>query len=200
MVAPYRMSFTAVSLALTPSLTVAEYYAELRDWPRVRQRVLETNALQARSPSSAKRVYQEIEPRMRELSPTQLQLLVEGSLPEKKALLWYAICKRYAFIRDFAAEVVHGKFLSMDLTLDESDYYAFVSRKAERHAELDELKPSTRRKTMTVLLRMLREAGLLSDDHQIVPLILSERLIEALEPDGSDAYHVFPTYSLSLRA
>ena len=126
-----------------------------------------------------------------------MNLLLNGDLTEQKALLWYAVCMRYAFIRDFAIEVVQNKFVAMDLFLSESDYYAFVGRKALDHPELEDLKPSTSRKAYTVLFRMMREAGILSEQQTIVPMTLSRRLIEALVEDDPDALRVFPTYNLA---
>ena len=77
---------------------------------------------------------------MQRLSDEQLELLVEGNPQEQKKLLWLAICKRYAFIREFASEVVREKFLQLDYLLTEFDYDAFFNRKADWHPELDGLR------------------------------------------------------------
>ena len=46
---------------------------------------------------------------------------MEGTIQEQKQILWFAICKRYAFIREFAIEVLHEKYLRLDYELTEFD-------------------------------------------------------------------------------
>jgi hypothetical protein len=78
-------------------------------------------------------------------------------LHEQKQLLWLAVCKRYAYIREFSVEVLNEKYLRLDYELTEFDYDVFFSRKADWHIELDKLTDSTRKKLKQVLFRMLRE-------------------------------------------
>jgi hypothetical protein len=122
------------------------------------------------------RTFQELAPRLQQLTAEQLELLVEGNHQEQKQILWFAVCSRYAYIREFAIEVVHEKYQSLDYELTEFNYDAFFNRKADWHDELDRLRETTKTKIKTVLFRMLREAGLISKDHVIIP--------GALKPDG----------------
>ena len=48
------------------------------------------------------------------------------------------------------------------------------------HEELAELKESTYRKLRSNVFRMLREAGLLSDNGRIIPAVFSDRLVDRL--------------------
>lgn len=189
---PYKLSFTGAALSLSGSITIAEVYLQLRDWEAVKEKIKRENLLQARTQSSIQRVFQELAPRLQELTGEQLELLVEGNHQEKKYLLWYAICRRYVYIREFALEVLHEKYLRLDYELTEFDYEAFFNRKADWHDELDQLKESSRTKMKTVLFRMLREAGLISKDHVIIPTVLSRRLIEVLVSDSPTRLHIFP--------
>ena len=133
----------------------------------MKEKVKSENLLQARTQSSVQRIFRELAPRLQHLTEEQLALLVEGNHQEQKQLLWFAICKRYAYIREFAIEVIHEKYLSLDYELTEFDYEAFFNRKADWHAELDRLKETTRKKIKEVLFRMLREAELISEDRMI---------------------------------
>ena len=126
-------------------------------------------------------------------------MLVEGNHQEQRQILWYAICRRYAFIREFATEVLYEKYLCLDYELTEFDYEAFFNRKADWHDELDQLKETTRIKIRTVLFRMLREAELISNDHMIIPTVLSRRVAnvlaaaDVLTSDSSTGLQIFPT-------
>ena len=188
----YKLSYTGVSLAVSESVAVSEAYLQLKDWDKVREKVWDENLLKARTKSSIQRVYQEIWPRLNQLSDEQLELLVEGNLQEQKHLLWYAICKRYAFIREFAIEVLHEKFLRLDYTLTEFDYRAFYNRKADWHQELDQIKETTQVKMRTRLFWMLQETGIISEDNVIIPVKLSGRVIDVLAADAPDDLCIFP--------
>ena len=189
---PYVLSFTGASLAIRESVKLAEAYLELNDWEAVREKVWAENLLQARTRSSIQRTLQELQPRLEQLDPTQLELLVEGNPHEQQHLLWYAICRRYAYIQEFAIEVLHEKFLRMDYELTEFDYDAFFNRKADWHEELEKLKDSTRQKIKTRVFRMLLEAGLITEDNRIIPCVLSQRVIASLAPSAPTSYQIFP--------
>ena len=189
---PYILSFTSASLSISESVIIAETYLELRDWEATKEKVKSENLIQARTQSSIQRVYQELEPRLKELNIDQLELLVEGSYQEQRQLLWLAVCKRYTYIREFAIEVIHDKYLRLDYELTDFDYDAFFNRKADWHEELDQLTETTRKKIRTVIFRMLREAEIINQAHIILPTVLSRRMIETLEPDAPTSYEIFP--------
>jgi len=188
----YILSFTGVSLAMSESITIAETYLQLRDWDAVEEKVKSENLIQARTKSSVQRVYQELWPRLSQLNDEQLELLVDGNHQEQKHILWYAICQRYAYIREFAVEVIHEKFLRLDYELTDFDYDAFFNRKADWHPELDQIKDTTRIKVKTRIFWILREVELISDDNIILPVTLSRRVIDALALDSPDVLQIFP--------
>ena len=155
---PYKLSFTAASLYLSESIKIAHTYLETKDWDRTKEVVKKENILQSRTQSSSVRLYRELAQRLQTLSQDQVELFAEGTIQEQKLLLWFAICKRYAFIREFAVEVLHEKYLVLDYELMELDYDSFFNRKADWHPELDEITDKTRNKLKQVLFRMLKEA------------------------------------------
>ena len=188
----YKLSFIGADLALSESIKIAELYLQLKNWDAVKEKVKTDNVLQARTQSTIQRVYQELSPRLAQLTDDQLELLVEGTIPEQKHLLWYAICNRYKLIQEFAIEVIHEKYMVMDFELTELNYDAFFNRKVDWHEELDEITSSTKQKLKTVIFRMLREAEIITTDNLIVLTILSERLIEVLAPAAPLSYQIFP--------
>jgi hypothetical protein len=188
----YKLSFTGAGLSISGSIKIAEVYLQIKDWDAVKEKVKTENLLQARTQSSVQRTFQELAPRLQQLTAEQLELLVEGNHQEQKQILWFAVCSRYAYIREFAIEVVHEKYQSLDYELTEFNYDAFFNRKADWHDELDRLRETTKTKIKTVLFRMLREAGLISKDHVIIPTVLSSRMVELLAPDSPARLHIFP--------
>ena len=188
----YKLSYTGVSLAISESVAVAEAFLQLKDWDAVKAKVWDDNLLKARTKSSTQRVYQEIWPRIDQLSNEQIELLVDGNLQEKKHILWYAICQRYVFVREFAVEVLHEKYLSLDYELTDFDYDAFFNRKADWHPELDKITETTRVKMKSRIFWMLQEAGLISDDMRIIPAILSERVITGIIEESLSNLQIFP--------
>lgn len=188
----YKLSFTAASLSISESIKIAEVYLDCRDWEKTKNEVTENNLLQSRTNSRTIRVLRELIQRLKLLSDEQLTLLVEGNLQEQRYLLWFAICKTYDFIREFAIEVLLDKFLSLHLEISELDYDAFFNRKADWNEELDLITKSTKDKLREVVFRMLRETGLVSKNNMIIQATLSNRLIDILRVDAPMSYEIFP--------
>jgi hypothetical protein len=78
-------------------------------------------------------------------------------------MTWLAMLKYNAFVFEFASEMLRDKLAARDVTLRPSDYEAFIMSKSDAHPELYELKDSSKIKIRNVILRMLREVGILSD-------------------------------------
>jgi hypothetical protein len=188
----YQMSFTTGGLFYNESLQVAEIYKKTGDWIKTRNLVLSENILQARTESSARREAREICSRLVLMTKDQLQLLSSGSRQEQQYLLWVAVCKRYAFVKDFTVEVIREKFLRMDLHLQQEDYQFFFTKKAEWHKELEKLKNSTKNKLRQVLFRIMREAEIISRDSMIIPCLLTDDLTRVLATDTPLWLSIFP--------
>ena len=188
----YKLSFTAASLALSESKKIAEAYLRCKDWNLTKRTIKQTNLLQSRTNSRTTRISIELIQRLGSLTDEQLTLLVEGNLSEQKYLLWFAICKTYPFIREFATEVLHERFMSRTLQITGLDYDAFYKRKADWHEELDKITTSTRGKIRQVLFLIMRQADLISEVNIIHPAVLSARLIAVLKPDAPMSFQIFP--------
>lgn len=157
---------------------MAELFVELRDWKGVRDRVITQNLLQARTANTSKRFYSEITSRLKTLCIDELVLLVEGSSHEQRQLLWIAVCRRYVFIADFAREVLRERYISLKMMLQPEDFDIFFNQKALWHDELDRIAETTRVKARQTVFKMLKEAGLITFDYVINPVVLSAPLLE----------------------
>lgn len=190
----YKLSFTALSLAVNESIKVAEIYLTCRDWGKTGDILHKNNILQSRTASRNVRVVREIIKRLSALSEGQLDLLVEGDLEEQRLLLWFTVCKYYPIIREFAEEVLHQKFLGMQLQVSEHDFLAFFLRKVDHHPELEKITASTQDKIRTQIFRMAREAGLINQSGRIIRIIPSRRLSQVLAPERNIAFTIYPAF------
>lgn len=195
----YRLSFTTGGLFLLEAPLVAERYLKLRDWARTREQVRGENLLQVRTAAAAIRISKELIARLELLDHEELEFLVNSNLREQGYLLWAATCRRYAFIRDFAREVMREHFLLMRRHLTRNDYEAFCNAKALWHAELDELTSSTHSKLRQNLFRMLRDADLVSAQHQIQPVLMTPALAHLLARHGNEQLLIFPATDYEIK-
>ena len=193
-----RLSFTTGGLFVNESVLLAKAYVELGDWDLAREEALESNLLQARTQATSKRVCRELAFRLAVLTPEQLQLFVVGSPEEQRCLLWYANCRYYKLIGDFATEVLRERYLSLqiDLQLEEFDY--FYNKKADLNEQLEAITDMTRRKLRQVLYRMMREADFLSDDGLIKAAIVPARVIKILKASDLEFGRFFPAFDADL--
>ena len=128
--------------------------------------------------------------RLAVLTDDEIELLIDATTTERGHLLWAAACRRYDLIGEFAEEVLRERFLLLTPTLDHDDFDSFVRGKALWHEELAELKESTLRKLRANVFRMLREAGLLSDDGHILQAVLSHRVAECARATDAERHSV----------
>jgi len=191
-VTPYSMSFSTGALFRQHSILLAGLFQELGDWSAVRIKVLKNNLLQCRAENTAKRVCREVISRLKCLTPEQLLILTDGFYNDQGYILWVAICKRYRFIHDFAVEVVHEKFLNMDLQLTQADYDVFFNKKAEWHDEIVRIKESTQNKLRQLIFKMLQESDLLSKRQMIIPTILNPAVTKCIQEDPDLTLAIFP--------
>jgi len=188
----YALSFTSGALLTREAMIAVPLFLEVRDWSTVRGQLSAENLLQARTVSSGFRLAREVTQRLAVLTEAELKLLRDTSPGERGHLMWIAACRRYAFIGDFAEEVVRERFLLLMPTLGYDDFDSFVHGKALWHPELTEAKESTLQKLRWTVFKMLTEAGLLADG-EIVHASLSTRIRDALSGQLPSDIRFFPT-------
>jgi hypothetical protein len=188
----YSMAFTTAPLLFAETMRVAELFAQNPNWSQVREMVLANNLLQMRTNNAAKRIFSEISSRLKQLTDEQMALLLASSRREQNYLLWLAFCKRYRFVYDFAVEIVREKFLRLDMTLTYDDYDTFFSNRAEWHPEVERVATATRIKQRQFLFRIMREAELLTEQRQIIPIVLTTKLLSVMRSDNPAHVSIFP--------
>lgn len=196
----YSMSFTTGALFRHESVKMATLYDSHKQWEDVRNAVLLENVIQARTTNTLKRVTNEIISRMKTLNEQELAFLLDASYAEQGYILWLSICRRYAFIAEFAVDIVYNNFSSMKNIVTYEDYNTFFNSKAEWHNEVDTVAPSTKRKLRQTLFQMMREAGLLDKNNAIIPTIPSAQLQFILAGGAERETMFFPISGLTRRS
>ena len=160
---PYKMSFATGGLFLNESLEVARMHVSTEAWDTTLQRALEGGVTSLPKVASRRRTLREIVNRISTLDDEELDYLVqEADRQDQQALLWLATCRAYRFVREFATEVIHERFLSFQLDLPLESFDVLLAAKAEWDEGLAGVSPTTRAKLRQVLFRMMREASVIS--------------------------------------
>jgi hypothetical protein len=198
----YSLSFTAASLRPELARIIAESYLKAGEWTASKKCILETNELQCRSASSLVRMERELRQRIARLTKEQIELLAQATSEDRAAMSWLAAQKQYKFVFDFAADVLRDKVAAHDPVLRQSDYEAFLENKSVGHPELARLADVSKNKIRQVLLRMLREAGLLAEGPgmgNILRPVLSVSALGVIVTDSSQwlAGFLYPDSEIS---
>lgn len=171
---PYRLSFLVGGLFAEESRVAARLHGELGDWAAARRALDEGNLLHARTHATAVRLARELIQRMATLSDEETAHVATAPGPDHRHLMWVAFCRRYAFVGEFAQEVLRDGFLLGAPALGAEDFERFWAAKALWHHELDTVKPSTRSKLRVNLFLAMRQAELLDDGRILSPLLSCE--------------------------
>lgn len=188
----YRISFTAGGLLLAESLVIAKLQQTHESWEQLIEYAITENVLKTRTESTSKRLVREICLRLRHLHEDEYNLLIYGTPIDQRLLLWISVCRTYAFVGDFALEVVREKHFGLSRTIELQDYEYFYTKKSEYHQELTEITSNTKNKLRQVLFRMLREAGILTKANEIVEVFLSTSLLHIAQKHKTEFYPYIP--------
>lgn len=192
----YALSFTTGGLLAREAAVLAPVYVELREWAKVRDAAVEKNLLQARTHSTGVRRVRETVSRLSALSDRELEILADVTASERGHLMWAAACRRYEIIGEFAEEVLRERFLTLKGTVSYEDFDSFYRAKAMWHDELDDVTDLSYKKLRQVLFRIMVEAGLLTTQDAIEPVLLSARVTECLTERTPSDIRFFPTRTI----
>jgi len=190
----YKMSFSTGGLFLNESLEVARLHVEGEPWENTIIRAMDEGATSLPKSASNRRSLREISNRLLTLTAEERSFFLdEADRTDKQALLWIATCRAYRFVREFAVEVVRERYLSYQLDLPLESFDILLAAKAEWDEGLAGLSPSTQLKLRQIMFRMMREAGIISEDSRIQTAILSTYLKNMIEEQNPGELAVFPS-------
>ena len=188
----YILSFTAASLRLNEMVKVVKAAQEdnISDLSLVKENGIVFNSVKKRT---SDREFREIRKRLEKLTDEQKDILINGDLISQKQIAFLAVCKHYAFIRDFTIEVIRDKVLVFDYQIHESDYNGFINGREDIHPELETFSESTLKKAKQVMFRILEQAGIINNTVEkiIQPQILQAKVIKSILVDDPQWLKVF---------
>lgn len=180
----YILSFTAASLRLNEMVKVAKNAVDndITDLKTVKESGVVFGSVKTRT---SDREFREVRKRLEVLTPEQKNILIHGDLISQKQVAFLAVCKRYAFIRDFVVDVIRDKVLVYNYIITPSDFKAFIDNRIHIHPELEEFSESTLKKAEQVMYHILEQAGILNNakEKMIQPQILQPQLISSIVKD-----------------
>ena len=190
----YKMSFSTGGLFHNESLELARLHIGGEPWEDTILRAMEEGTTSLPKSASNRRSLREISNRLLTLTNEErAYLLDEADRSEQQALLWIATCRAYRFIREFAVEVVRERYLSYQLDLPLESFDILFEAKAEWDEGLAGLSRSTRLKLRQIMFRIMREAGIISEDGRIQTAIISTRLRQMIEDNEPGELAIFPS-------
>lgn len=190
----YKLSFTNGALLRSESIAVAEAYVQLRSWEAVSLHIAEHNTLGARTERSLKILTRELRFRLQNLSDDEIEFLIGADVTSQNQLLWIASARAYGFIRDFAVEVLHERFITFATDLPRETFDEFCAHKSTMHPELLDISENTLHKLRQVLFLMMRQAGFLDSDNKIHTCLLNPQLTSLLRNSRQNDFALFPVF------
>jgi Putative inner membrane protein (DUF1819) len=191
----YRMSFGTGGLYALEARSLLAMYQDLKSWDDVIEQAVAENLLQFKSSASTRRAVREIITRLKSLSQKEIEFYLAAGPRDQALLAWLAVCRTYQFVADFIAQEVIEAYSSYRFELSLSVFDIFFEDQKLEHPELAEFTESTRKKLRQILYRMMREAGILNKQGQILACIPSSRLALLLDEERVDyAYYLTGVY------
>ena len=177
----YSTAFTSGSLLFKEADTIINNISDPESFMKGEE-VIDYSCIPINSEASKKRMGREVTKRLINLKdPHFIDQYLTGSRQDKMLILFYAVCKKYRLITDFMLEIVLKKWYNLDYEMTTDDFKNFLYKQMDKQPELENLAPYTFKKLSQVVIKMLRELGLLKDNNlqknEYNPAIL-KRIVE----------------------
>jgi hypothetical protein len=161
--ATYLISFTAGGLLHEETISLAPYYNDDKI-ESISEQIVNNSLLKTNSQASRQRIIQEIRKRYFSVGEKFYGNFDQFTIVEQKLVIFYSCMKTYKILFDFMLDVIIEKWLSMDLEVDIDDVERFLDKKSNVQNDIEDWSSQTRRKIITVLIRMLNEVGMLENN------------------------------------
>jgi len=161
--ATYLVSFTAGGLLHEETISLSLYYKDDKI-ESISEQIVNNSLMKTNSQASRQRMIQEIKKRYLSVGENFYGHFDQFTIVEQKLIIFYSCMKTYKILFDFMLDVIIEKWLSMDLEVDIDDVERFLDKKSNVQNDIDGWSSQTRRKIITVLIRMLNEVGMLENN------------------------------------
>lgn len=189
----YKMSFTSGGLYLNESVELSARYLKTNDWEGTIALAQAEGLTSLPKEKSKRRILREIVNRLETMSNDELQFVVDDAdRQEQRLLIWLSVCRAYRLVREFALEVVQDRYLAYQLELPPEGFDLFFEQKAEWEEALASTSAATRVRLRQVAFKIMREAGIISEDNRIQSTYLSTPLRALIQANAPADLAVFP--------
>ncbi|MCX7883568.1 MAG: DUF1819 family protein [Caloramator sp.] len=157
---------------------------------KIRKKVIEENIFQYKSRRSIIRLLSSVMRRVKLLDDYLIKLALEDDLRSGKIINLYLIMKTSRIFYEFMNEVIREKLDYNCLILEKKDINEFFTHKAEQSEIVLNWTEKTTAKLKQVILKILKEAGMLEDikTGKINRLIIPQELKDYLIKIGDGKY------------
>lgn len=156
----YLISFTAGGLLAEETRSVIAYLNDVQI-AILPSEIKQNKHLKTNSQASRQRVVQELKKRYHVVGQATFDLFQESDIQQQNILIFYSCTKIYTILFDFMFGPLTDKWLTRDLQVNKADVMHFLDLQSNSHPEIERWTETTREKVTTVMIRMLKEVGLL---------------------------------------
>lgn len=186
----YSATLTGASFSFLELKKVLKLKREGLKDSDIKKKVFEDNLFQYEVRTSMKSVFPSVMRRANVLDEELQQIVIEGQLEIGKMINLYAIMKTDKLFFEFMNEVVREKLEMSNYLLEKKDLNIFFIAKSEQNEKIAKWTENTIAKLKQVYLKLLYEAGMISDKKtgELNRLIIDERIKNHLNIIGDSAY------------
>ena len=157
---PYLISFTAGGLLFEEFISLYPYLND-ETIDSITSEIKTNVLLQTNSQAARQRIIQEVKKRYHSVNKKAYSDFDAFNQNEQKIFLFYTCLKTYPIIFDFIFDIIIEKWLSRDIDIDKSTVLHFLDKQSSIHPEIEDWKKTTIHKVSSVIIRMMKEVGLL---------------------------------------
>ena len=160
----------------------------------LKEKLLEENPLKITPARRNKEISSAVLLRVESLSIDELDVLVNGSLSDKKYMVMISIMKTERIIRELINELCVEKMEMGVNSIDDGDWNVFFRRKAEEHEEVAKWREITIKKMKQVIKKILKDLELIRvscKSFELLPPLVSQRFIDAIKYEDISIKKIF---------
>jgi len=176
----YSASLTGEPLQFFESKVVAQFLTKRLSFEEIKSKIYDENLFNYKTKKSVFKRVASVYRRLKNLDPFLIELVAEASSADARVVVLYSIMRTNRLFYEFMTEVVRIKFLQMDYLISTKDLNRFFEGKKEQSQEITHLHEYTIHKLEQVLLKILKETSLLSEESppMLQRIIISNNLRE----------------------
>jgi len=184
----YKADITAGALKLPESRLIADLLLRQVDAGGWKDSIVTKNVLQARNPSTARRLTTLIRSRLETMGPELWKLVRDGNGTVAAHAVLAAAVKHSPLLGDFLEIVVAEQYRLFSPALTPRLFSDFLEGCRERDPEMPQWNETTRRRLRSSVFQMLAQAGYIEDtrSHKLQTVHIADQVRHYLKANKED--------------